>query len=47
MLMDFHEWAALHVARLAGGDGRTLFALTAVLCAAVSAFLTSGGFGEN
>ena len=41
--IGFFEWAALHVARLAGGDGRTLFALTAVLCAAVSAFLTNDG----
>jgi len=39
----FFEWAALHVARLAGGRGRLLFALVILLGALVSAFFANDG----
>jgi arsenical pump membrane protein len=37
------EWAALHVARWGGGNGRTLFALVVVLGAAVSSLFANDG----
>jgi arsenical pump membrane protein len=46
LLLDaagFFEWAALHVARWGGGDGRRLFALVVLLGAAVSALFANDG----
>ena len=46
LLLDeagFFEWAALHVARWAGGDGRRLFAFCVLLGAAVSALFANDG----
>ena len=46
LLLDeagFFEWAALHVARLGGGRGRTLFVLLVLLGAAVSALFANDG----
>jgi arsenical pump membrane protein len=46
LLLDeagFFEWCALHVARLAGGSGRRLFAFTVLLGAAVSAVFANDG----
>lgn len=46
LLLDeagFFQWAALHVARWAKGDGRRLFAFTMLLGAAVSALFANDG----
>ena len=46
LLLDeagFFEWAALHVARWARGDGRRLFAFMVLLGAAVSALFANDG----
>ncbi len=46
LLLDaagFFEWAALHVARWAGGRGRRLFAMVVLLGAAVSALFANDG----
>jgi arsenical pump membrane protein len=46
LLLDeagFFEWAALHVARWGGGDGRRLFALIVLLGAAVSSLFANDG----
>ncbi|KMM99575.1 arsenical efflux pump membrane protein ArsB [Pseudomonas sp. FSL R10-0399] len=46
LLLDeagFFQWAALHVARLANGKGRRLFAFTVLLGAAVSALFANDG----
>jgi len=46
LLLDeagFFQWAALHVARLAKGNGRRLFAFTVLLGAAVSALFANDG----
>jgi len=46
LLLDeagFFQWAALHVARWAKGDGRRLFAFTVLLGAAVSALFANDG----
>ncbi|MBD9655446.1 MULTISPECIES: arsenic transporter [unclassified Pseudomonas] len=46
LLLDeagFFEWAALHVARWANGNGRRLFAFTVLLGAAVSALFANDG----
>ncbi|MFJ2982012.1 MULTISPECIES: arsenic transporter [unclassified Pseudomonas] len=46
LLLDeagFYEWAALHVARWARGDGRRLFAFMVLLGAAVSALFANDG----
>ncbi len=46
LLLDaagFFEWAALHVARWAGGQGRRLFAMVVLLGAAVSALFANDG----
>ncbi|WNO53664.1 arsenic transporter [Stakelama saccharophila] len=39
----FFEWAALHVARWGGGDGRRLFALVVLLGAGVAALFANDG----
>ncbi|CAN5270564.1 arsenical efflux pump membrane protein ArsB [soil metagenome] len=39
----FFEWAALHVARWGGGDGRKLFALIVLLGAAIAALFANDG----
>jgi arsenical pump membrane protein len=39
----FFEWAALHVARRAGGSGTRLFVSVIILAAAVSTFFTNDG----
>ncbi|GGP00897.1 hypothetical protein GCM10011329_37830 [Stakelama pacifica] len=39
----FFEWAALHVARWGGGDGRWLFALVVLLGAGVAALFANDG----
>lgn len=46
LLLDeagFFEWAALHVARWGGGNGRRLYTLVILLGAAVSAFFANDG----
>lgn len=39
----FFEWAALHVARWGGGDGRKLFAMIVLLGAAIAALFANDG----